>query len=580
MRYDVKFSSFGKVNTSEYMTLTSSVSLGGHRVFDSVRFAGWSLAAPAQFALPRLVLWLSFHRRPSSQMSAAVFDIRNSENYFLSEVQAAGLSSLVGPRGSGNAGSFKNAKIMNMERFAFCTGSSPDNEPEGRFVELLKRSIVLDETELLANLPALQALRVRCYVMSAQSMHDAAQKAESSRPVTVPAAERKARWQAVVSRHKPALKAKLEHDLCIAHGLFNAAAQWAREDKIKYIPLAECISRRMEEEGTKAIEAFVTDDKGFLKQSTKEICEAKAQLRDASGNVDIRQVEFAFQRLGLALEAAGICTYEELEPIWELYIESLEEDVPAGDQKTSLDQVLRADKKLWYKVEQLTTNSGVRPAAPGSASPVAAALAKVIKDSRWLQYLAPLEKKSAGQASTEPRGQKRPASEGPLTPAAKKAARKKTQRNNQKDAAKAWKAHLAGQSEGAVALSSPTGGRAQGGTPIFRTPQGQSGAQPGGGGYRPQGPPNGPGRNPVTGRILGAMPASLIGKSRVRTKEGPNKGEPFCFGYNLANNPCSAAAPGQKCNRGWHLCMEPGCELPHPCHQHARAEACRGPAPY
>ena len=44
-------------------------------------------------------------------------------------------------------------------------------------------------------------------------------------------------------------------------------------------------------------------------------------------------------------------------------------------------------------------------------------------------------------------------------------------------------------------------------------------------------------------------------------------GEPICFNYNLPSG-CPNAQPGAKCQRGVHVCMEPGCQKPHSMTEH------------
>ena len=55
--------------------------------------------------------------------------------------------------------------------------------------------------------------------------------------------------------------------------------------------------------------------------------------------------------------------------------------------------------------------------------------------------------------------------------------------------------------------------------------------------------------------------AMLAGKCRQTAA-----GEPICFNYNLRG--CSGAAAGQRCERGWHLCAEPGFQKAHPLSEH------------
>ena len=59
-----------------------------------------------------------------------------------------------------------------------------------------------------------------------------------------------------------------------------------------------------------------------------------------------------------------------------------------------------------------------------------------------------------------------------------------------------------------------------------------------------------------------SLPQSLIGKSS-RTSAG----EPICFNYNLEHG-CTGAKPGERCSKGWHVCMECGCGKPHTLKMH------------
>jgi len=59
-----------------------------------------------------------------------------------------------------------------------------------------------------------------------------------------------------------------------------------------------------------------------------------------------------------------------------------------------------------------------------------------------------------------------------------------------------------------------------------------------------------------------SLPLSLVGKvSRTAA------GEPICYDYNLEHG-CSQAKPGERCSKGWHVCMEPGCGKAHTLKMH------------
>jgi hypothetical protein len=86
-------------------------------------------------------------------------------------------------------------------------------------------------------------------------------------------------------------------------------------------------------------------------------------------------------------------------------------------------------------------------------------------------------------------------------------------------------------------------------------------------------PPVQPQPQPIKGKGKGKqgkaksnLPKQLIGMCAV-SNEATNS-QRFCFGFNLGS--CSAAAPGQACQKGLHACMKPqangsACSMAHPC---------------
>ena len=57
------------------------------------------------------------------------------------------------------------------------------------------------------------------------------------------------------------------------------------------------------------------------------------------------------------------------------------------------------------------------------------------------------------------------------------------------------------------------------------------------------------------------MPSSLIGMSPTTSS-----GDPMCYDFNL--NGCSKAKKGERCSKGWHLCMRPNCGQAHSQKEH------------
>ena len=70
----------------------------------------------------------------------------------------------------------------------------------------------------------------------------------------------------------------------------------------------------------------------------------------------------------------------------------------------------------------------------------------------------------------------------------------------------------------------------------------------------------------INGKGAPPMPKELIGKYH-RTAQG----DPICFAFNSSSG-CSekGVTAGQRCRRGWHVCCEPKCQLPHSLQEHPK----------
>ena len=58
----------------------------------------------------------------------------------------------------------------------------------------------------------------------------------------------------------------------------------------------------------------------------------------------------------------------------------------------------------------------------------------------------------------------------------------------------------------------------------------------------------------------GQVPGQFAGKT-VRLPLGTQIGTPgdaICYAFNSGF--CAGAVPGQRCQKGWHVCAEPGCQ--------------------
>ena len=215
----------------------------------------------------------------------------------------------------------------------------------------------------------------------------------------------------------------------------------------------------------------------------------------------------ALRRRALAFDLVGLCDYNVANQYNSELIQHLQETAPPGYSEISVAQVLRADRAAFLHLAERLPS--LKKRADGS-KPFQEMLQSVLAHPTVSFHLLPLargsDKASAAQntAPKKPRGKKRPAPELSNT------------------------------------MASPSAPRA-------RSPSGAKGKGKSAGKRRGRGP---------------NVPKPLINKS-LETSQGQR----ICWAYNLSNG-CKNAMPGQSCNRGVHVCAEPGCEQAHSLLEH------------
>ena len=245
-----------------------------------------------------------------------------------------------------------------------------------------------------------------------------------------------------------------------------------------------------------------------LDQGTLSI-KPKQSETSCSTRTELELVQ-AFRRRALAFDLVGLCSYDVMNHYHSELVSHLQESPLPGYQPISIQQVLRADRAAFtYLGERLTS---LKVAADGTM-PLQSRLATILVQPSVTFNLLPLPGGSSRAASA-------PHEASNHTPRHRKPKR----------------------SRRPVSPSSPPSAPPHNVAP--------SGAKGKGAGKSKRG------RGPN-------VPQSLIGKAM----ETPG-GERLCWAFNLPSG-CQAAKPGEKCNRGWHLCAEPGCAKAHSVVQHS-----------
>ena len=222
---------------------------------------------------------------------------------------------------------------------------------------------------------------------------------------------------------------------------------------------------------------------------------------------------FALKRRSLAFEMGDILQFEKHEALTAKLISAMMLTPLPGYAKVSATQALRADV-VAFKVLGSLTRKGIKRNASGER-PCDLVFDQVLASAEFLAALAPLP--ATG-------GSKRAASPPRLPPTGEAKLSKAEKKRRKKEKEKKGKAANA-----AVPATGVRSGETQ----------------------------RGPGPR---------LPAGLVGKCG-KTADGRR----ICFGYNLGT--CQGANDGEKCEKGWHLCMESvngaACGKAHPCSRHS-----------
>ena len=218
---------------------------------------------------------------------------------------------------------------------------------------------------------------------------------------------------------------------------------------------------------------------------------------------------------------ADLASYESMELVTDLFLRELMRDAPPGFSKVSLDQLLRADRELFFELSH-RCRTGVRR-MPDGRRPFDVQIPLIIDSPQFRYLLMPLP----GGTSSKTQN---PSNSGGRTDTNPKKRSPLEQSNaDLKAEIKRLKAARNGAAD--------------------KAPDGGGGGGKGGGKGKK-------GRSPK-------VPSGLVGKN-FQTSQG----EPICFAYNLSNG-CDQAKAGGRCPRGLHVCAEPGCSATHSLQQHA-----------
>lgn len=273
---------------------------------------------------------------------------------------------------------FKDKNLNTFGRFAFSIAHNPQVQNDRPFVDFGNG---VAEVELAQD--QLAALRRLFFESHAFALADVRSRVESSPDPTaasrkLPAAERLARQTAQQGRLGGLI---FNPDTIPANQLVDAFVEMLELNTLSYIKPEQCTSRAQEVSAVKKDPTIATDSQGMLKIANKNpevTCEANSELK----------LRAALQRRSLAMDLAGIVSYDVVEPWIQFLFSQLPREQPMGFSKISLQQLIDCDKQLFILASHLTL--GKLQGTPGGPKPLDDAINTLKVSHEIFQYLSPL----------------------------------------------------------------------------------------------------------------------------------------------------------------------------------------------
>ena len=194
----------------------------------------------------------------------------------------------------------------------------------------------------------------------------------------LPTAERLARQTAQQSRLGGIM---VNTDTIPANQLVDTCVEMLEHNTLPYVKPEQCISRAQEVSAMKKDPTISTDSQGMLKIANKNSevsCEANSELKLRS----------ALQRRSMAMDLAGIASYDVIEPWIQFLFSQMLREQPRGFSKVTLQQLIDCDKQMLIMASHKTL--GKLQSNPTDPKPLDEAIKELKVSHEILQYLSPL----------------------------------------------------------------------------------------------------------------------------------------------------------------------------------------------
>ena len=273
---------------------------------------------------------------------------------------------------------FVDKNFAAFGRYAFCVVYSPNHADEAPLRQFL--TDLLEEEPVAEQMACLRRLFFEFHTMA---LTDARQRVEASPDPSVATkkmatAERVARQKEQQGRLGGLV---FTPDTIPANQLVDLFVEMVESGIFMYVKPEQCCSRAQEIQSIKKDTSVSTDASGMLKispKATEQACEANTELKLRS----------ALQRRNLAMDLAGLVTFETAETWAQTLFSHRLREQPRGLAKVSLQQLLDCDKQMFTLASHKTM--GNLREAPDNRKPLDDAINELKSNSEILQYLMPL----------------------------------------------------------------------------------------------------------------------------------------------------------------------------------------------
>ena len=276
--------------------------------------------------------------------------------------------------------------------FAYCCAYVPGTPDETPLLDAIATALTRPATP--AEMTVLRRLFAESHTVSLQDLRNRIDKPSDATPTKIMPAERAARYADQAAR---LVGLKLSGPLEPSNALIDAVFALVEDNQLKYLPLHTLTSREQELNGDKEdpdIKEFSIKMKSGNLVGKERSHEVRA---DTTTDLKMRS---ALQRRALAFDQATLISWDLHDSWISSLFHRMEESPPSGYAPVSLDQCLRADRRLFVKMAEECRSSIV--AVPGNPRPLDLAMAKFMNHHEVTYLLVPMGHSSRQTATARP----------------------------------------------------------------------------------------------------------------------------------------------------------------------------------